>query len=452
MRGAGDLMTKIYKPSMFNYMVENGGELILYNSFVGVKSILTVSERNKEIVKNILCQKTLQDNLGEIEMTLFNHGFLVPSEVNEKTKRDFLFSEVVNSNTLDLVITVTEKCNFVCKYCSAEFAKGKMSEKVQDNIIEFVQKNIYRYNDMRVEWFGGEPLLCVDIIEKLSARFIEICRKAHKGYSAAITTNGYLLDLHTFKTLYNNKVIAYQITLDGLKSEHDNQRCLTNQKGTFDVILSNLLDIKNNTKSAFFRINIRTNFTKAIVNSIDEYLEFYKDQFGGDDRFDFFIRAAEDWGGERVKSFTGLLSENEENTLVDKIFLHDPKIDFNMNYSFLEPARTVCHAVRKNMFNIGCDGKVYKCDSSIDIACIGELCDGGKMVVDEYKIALWAYGTRYISPECDECFFSCSCIKGGCPLDIVKGFDPKNKRCSFEKKNIDGLLRLFVKTQKTIVL
>ena len=445
-------MSKNYKPSMFNYMVEDENILILYNSFVGVRSILVVSEQNKNRVKNILTQELTRESLGDIGTSLAEHGFMVPSDENEKTKRDFLFSQIVNSNTLELVITVTEKCNFVCKYCSLDFAKGKMSVTVQDNIIEFVKKNIYRYKDMRVEWFGGEPLLCMDIIEKLSASFIEICRKAHKGYSAGITTNGYLLSFDTFKTLYNNKVIAYQITLDGLKQEHDNQRCLSNQKGTFDVILSNLLQIKNNTNSAFFRINIRTNFPKASASNIDEYLRFYEKQFAGDDRFVFFVRAAGDWGGDRVKSFNGLLSQNEENNLIEKIYQKDPKIDFHMNYEFLEPGRTVCHAVRKNMFNIGCDGKIYKCDSSIDIACVGALHEGGKMEIDEYKVALWACGTRYMSPECDECFFSCSCIKGGCPLDIVKGYDPQKKRCSFEKENIDGVLKLFVKSQKTMVL
>ena len=445
-------MNKTYKPSMFNYILDDDEKLILYNSFVGVKSILTVTKQNQEHVKSVLAPGMLIDNPGNIERCLIEHGLLVPTEENEKTKRDFLLSQIVNSNTLELVITVTEKCNFVCKYCSLDFAKGKMSVTVQDNIIEFVNKNIYRYKDMRVEWFGGEPLLCMDIIEKLSTSFIEICRKAHKGYSAGITTNGYLLSFDTFKTLYNNKVIAYQITLDGLKQEHDNQRCLANQKGTFDVILSNLLQIKSNTKSAFFRINIRTNFTKASVSNIDEYLRFFEEQFAGDDRFAFFVRAAGDWGGDRVKSFNGLLSQNEENTLVEKIYQNDPKIDFHMNYAFLEPGRTVCHAVRKNMFNIGCDGKIYKCDSSIDIACVGELRDGGNMEIDEYKVALWACGTRYMSPECEECFFSCSCIKGGCPLDIVKGYDPQKKRCSFEKENIDGLLKLFVKSQKTMLI
>lgn len=125
---------------MFNYMVEDDNVLILYNSFVGVRSILTVSEQNKDRVKNILTQEMLHENLGDIGISLVEHGFMVPSDENEKIKRDFLLSQIVNSNTLELVITVTEKCNFVCKYCSLDFAKGKMSVTVQDNIIEFVKK------------------------------------------------------------------------------------------------------------------------------------------------------------------------------------------------------------------------------------------------------------------------------------------------------------------------
>ena len=34
-------MEKIYKPSMFNYVKECDDGLILYNSFVGVRSILS---------------------------------------------------------------------------------------------------------------------------------------------------------------------------------------------------------------------------------------------------------------------------------------------------------------------------------------------------------------------------------------------------------------------------
>lgn len=446
-------MYKKLKPSMFNYLCKDGEQLILYNSFVGTKSIAKVSDCNKKKVENLLSQRSIDEaSFDDITNTLFNMGFLVPKEENEKLKREFLLSQFVNDDTLDLVITLTEKCNFVCEYCAQDFIKGKMSQTVQGNIILFVKKNISKYSRLRVEWFGGEPLLCLDIIKKLSESFIDICRKHRKGYSAAITTNGYLLDMDTFRVLYDNKVIAYQITLDGLKEAHDKQRCLSNKKGTYDRIMSNLMDIKNNISSSIFRINIRTNFTKNIVDDMENYLKFYADKFAGDDRFVFFVRVAEDWGGERVKGFDGLLNENDQDILMKRIYENDPKINFYMNYSFLEPTMTVCHAVHKNMFNIGCDGKVYKCDSSVEIACIGEICDGGKMEIDEYKVALWSCGTRYTSSECDECFFSCSCIKGGCPLDIIKGYDSKMNRCSFEKRNIDSLLKLFVKSESVHII
>ena len=74
---------------------------------------------------------------------------------------------------------------------------------------------------MRVEWFGGEPLLCMDVIENLSKHFIDICRKAHKGYTAAITTNGYLLDLETFRKLDGG---LRKAIIDELKRKHSNYR------------------------------------------------------------------------------------------------------------------------------------------------------------------------------------------------------------------------------------
>lgn len=443
-------MSKLYKPSMFNYICENNNGLILYNSFVGTNSIISVSSKQKEKVNNFLkCRQVTESDLVGKERLLIKKGFLVDFYENEKVKRDFLFSQVVNDSTLFLVITVTEKCNFSCKYCSLDFNKERMSEVVQENIVQFVRKNISNYSGMRVEWFGGEPLLCVDIIEKLSKQFINICRKSHKWYTASITTNGYLLDLKTFKILFENKVVAYQVTLDGLKDDHDKQRCLTNYKGTFDKILSNLIDIKSNVISKFFKINIRTNFTKGIAEKIEDYLNFYESKFSGDSRFAFFARIAEDWGGERVKTFEGLLNKRQEKNLLDKICNCESCLNFFMNFTFLEPGKTVCHAVYKNMFNIGCDGKIYKCDSSIEIACVGKLKNGGELSIDQYKLAQWSYGTRYLAPECDECFFSCSCIKGGCPLDVIRGHDPLKKRCSFERDNIDSILKLFVKSINT---
>ena len=118
-------MIKALKPSMFNYLCEDEQQLILYNSFKGTRSISKVSEYNKEEVRKLLSQSLIENSsFNNLTDTLFELGFLVHADENEKVKREFLFSQFVNDDTLDLVITLTEKCNFTCKYCAQDFAKG----------------------------------------------------------------------------------------------------------------------------------------------------------------------------------------------------------------------------------------------------------------------------------------------------------------------------------------
>lgn len=135
-------------------------------------------------------------------------------------------------------------------YCYEEHKKGAMSEAVQQSIIKFVDNNIHEYKALRIEWFGGEPLCEIDIINRLSTAFKEICKKNNKPFYSSMTTNAYLLTPDVFEQMYkNNNVIKYQITIDGLISSHDKQRCLRDGSGTFDQIISNLKYIHNNVKS-----------------------------------------------------------------------------------------------------------------------------------------------------------------------------------------------------------
>ena len=63
-------------------------------------------------------------------------------------------------------------------------------------------------------------------------------------------------------------MIAHTVSIDGIKETHDKQRVLANGEGTYDTIMSNLLDIKNKTKSAIQKIIIRTNVSKDIYAHI----------------------------------------------------------------------------------------------------------------------------------------------------------------------------------------
>ena len=46
-----------------------------------------------------------------------------------------------------------------------------MSEETQNAIISYVKKQIQNYDGLRISWFGGEPLLRMDIIRRLFAVF-----------------------------------------------------------------------------------------------------------------------------------------------------------------------------------------------------------------------------------------------------------------------------------------
>lgn len=52
-----------------------------------------------------------------------------------------------------------------------------MSEAIQEAIVKFVESEAPHLETFTVTWYGGEPLLALDIIENLSIKFVDICKK-----------------------------------------------------------------------------------------------------------------------------------------------------------------------------------------------------------------------------------------------------------------------------------
>lgn len=285
-----------YKTSKFNYVYEcEDGSIRMYNSMFGAKSLVIVKPAVSAPVSAFLQKGGSCDDLPEyVKAPLVERGYLVPFERDEELALAVKASETVfNEKYLSLIIMPTEQCNFRCKYCYKTFAKGKMTSRVRDSLVKYVQKNISGYTGLSVVWFGGEPLEALDVVEELSEKFIEICKKAKKMYVSGITTNGYGMTPEVFERLYKLNIYTYQVTLDGCKTQHDAQRMLKNGEETFDTIVKNLLYIKNARKVGTV-VMLRTNFTKAIIDNIDEYLSFYKENFGNDRHFTFYIQKASD--------------------------------------------------------------------------------------------------------------------------------------------------------------
>ncbi len=91
----------------------------------------------------------------------------------------------------------------------------------------------YQFKDIHVSWFGGEPLLGYRDILDISKALIELSSTYGIRYHSDMTTNGYLLNSRTLSRLVTEcQVQSYQITVDGTKEGHDNQRVLKNGHGS----------------------------------------------------------------------------------------------------------------------------------------------------------------------------------------------------------------------------
>lgn len=431
----------LYKPSMYNNIViYSDNKLRLYNSYVGAKgSLIQVSEKKKEKILNCLNGKTelnekvIKDNDIKI---LIDKGFLVKKEVDEKLLRELQYNDVKNESGLFLMILPTEQCNFRCKYCYESYQKSKMSLEIQNAIITFIKKNIRKYTDLSVAWFGGEPLLAIDVIDNISQNLIKICEIARKPYSANITSNGYCMTYEIFKKLIKNKIVTYQITLDGVKNQHDSLRVYKDGSPTYDKIINNLLDIKNNlSKRDICKIFIRTNFTQSILNDLDNYIDMYEKNFSNDTHFELLVQQAGDWGGNSVKEiYNNILPSNYCGVIMNKIHEKSNSIKFNKQCDFLEPNMAPCYASRKNAYIIGSDGCIYKCSADFENENnkIGRLTEDGNMIIDKSLESKWVMSkNRKDLTNCDNCSFSGCCLYGTCP---------KHQNCPKEKYSLNEII------------
>ncbi|MCU0287069.1 MAG: radical SAM protein [Acidobacteria bacterium] len=205
-----------------------------------------------------------------IRQELVRGGFICEDDLDE-------FSTIIirknmqqyNSTILGLVIAPTLACNLGCIYCFESPSQGIMNDKVMEALITFVKKHIDSgIKRLAVTWYGGEPLLGIDVIEKLSEKFIALCEENKINYSAFIITNGTLYTKDTAEKLKNLKVNGAQITLDGDKAIHDQRRPFKNGNGTFDQILKNIRETAD-----ILPIGIRVNVDKT---NIDQTFSFFE--------------------------------------------------------------------------------------------------------------------------------------------------------------------------------
>ncbi|MFR1517951.1 MAG: radical SAM protein [Clostridia bacterium] len=430
----------MFKQSKFNYTCKNDdGELLIYNTYIGAKSMCKI--------RDLLLQDTFLNNISieneSVLSSLLSRGVLVNDDLDENLKLKNLIHKILSPSDLKLVISLTEQCNFLCKYCYESHNKIKLTSDVKYNIVNYIRHNIHKFTDLNITWFGGEPLLALDDIIEMSQEFIKICTFNRRKYTASMTTNGYLLDVEIFKELLRNRVWAYQITLDGTKELHDKQRPTVGGKPTFDTIVKNLEEIKK-LKNRDFHIVIRSNLTSDIFNHLDEYMEFISYLCGDDNRFSLSVCYASEWSDNIDKDFKDTFINNRNNIfpLYEKFL----KCKSQINFAFLlNPEDGACELGRDNRFFVRPNGELHKCSVGFENKknIIGVFSGNQITLSDNYY-------EKIIDPSMcsnfESCFFAPICKGEVCPAVRSE----KNTSCPDSKNHLSYILRLLDKSNQIV--
>lgn len=340
---------------------ENGGAV--FNARTG--KMLRYFDGDAHIIENYLKQEYLAwSGENHYMAVMYKNGLLVDFDLDEIGEMEQREQDGSFGDCLRLILLPTEQCNFRCVYCYEKFERGRMSETTQDAIVEYIQENINRYKGLIVNWFGGEPTEAMDIIENLSLRLIEVCKKNKKTYNAGITTNGYNLTLENFKKLKKFHVTEYQITIDGLENIHNAQRMMSDGSPTFDVIMKNLLAIKSNIKSSAITIVLRTNFSKKMLEHTNEFCELLDKYISDDKRFKLYWQLISDYGYVKNEETRNIFGDYKDYKWLIENFTDRFLNDFTR--TLYGPDGGTCYALKRNQILVDANGGIRKCTCALE--------------------------------------------------------------------------------------
>lgn len=151
---------------------------------------------------------------------------------------------IANTGRFFLAILPTAECQLSCYYCGQFHREQTLSQGNQDRLVQRVRDKLEvgQYRNFKVTWYGGEPLLAMDIIRSLSQRFKAVSNEFGCTYHADLVTNGILLTSEIGAELSREHCVRHvDVTLDGTDRYHDQRRYGKNGTPSFWIIFNNIV-------------------------------------------------------------------------------------------------------------------------------------------------------------------------------------------------------------------
>ncbi len=415
------------KPSRYIKFVYDRDVLYLWN--LANSAVLSFSAHAASGLRRLLRNPdspavTSEEEADALRSILYSEGFLLDDDIDElgNLRARYAISKK-GRRTFGILVASTLQCNFRCPYCYEPHESIFLSETKQDALVKFVTENIEKWDKLSISWFGGEPLMRPDIIDRVSRRLVQVCESNSAELVGFITTNGFLLNRRNAALLNSCRVREAQITIDGSKAVHDSRRFLVDGSGTYDVILRNIFE----TSGFFDHFWIRVNVDSQSVGEVAQVLEAL-DPVKEKTHVVFMPVSKVDGYKSEMISYDEFLDKVRilNSLATDKGFRAAPLHGI--------PGSTYCGAYEDQYFLVDPYGDLHKCVVMVGRRDyrIGHLDDDGSVVMETDPLHRWDFDP-FEDPDCLECDALPICM-GGC-----QNLSARDKRASGRCLNKDSL-------------
>ena len=198
---------------------------------------------------------------------------LIPKLSNQLIDKEATSIAPINSRKCTrLVLVVSQKCNLQCKYCYAEGGDYGQNDKSMMNsstAISSIEYFLSYFPDGigTLQFFGGEPLLNIDLIEEVCAWVYDNFK--NRGIELpkfAIVTNATLIDERAIN-LFNKYNFVVTLSLDGDKDINDYHRVFNSGTGSVHDKAFEAIKIMNKKRN--FSLNIQMTVTSKHMDQFE---------------------------------------------------------------------------------------------------------------------------------------------------------------------------------------
>lgn len=136
-----------------------------------------------------------------------------------------------------LILLITHNCQLKCRYCRVRKFSASMNEEVLLKAVDLLF--VSNRKDLQLQFFGGEPLLRFDLVQKAVEYAQKVNEKLKRDLTFILTTNGIVLTKEKVDFFKKHKFLI-ECSIDGEIENQLKMRRARSGIGYYSQLLDNL--------------------------------------------------------------------------------------------------------------------------------------------------------------------------------------------------------------------